>query len=284
MIKRLQEHWGINGIRFLMVMIVFAITGTLTAWISREITSWIPAGNYSLLWWVLKLIVFLIGYPLILIIIATLLGQFEFFWRFEKKLLRRFGLFRPAKTRIAIFASGAGSNAARIISYFKKKPHIVIDLVVCNRPGAGVINIAESNGIEVLMINRENFRDGEELTEALIQRNIGFIVLAGFLWKVPPRLIEAFPGKIINIHPALLPAYGGKGMYGSKVHEAIISAGERESGITIHYVDEVYDNGDIIFQKKIPVEPGETPASLAEKIHHLEHRHFPKVIEKLIEK
>lgn len=284
MLKRLQEHWGINGIRFIMVMIVFAITGTLTAWVSREITTWIPASAYSALWWFLKSLVFIIGYPLILIIIATLLGQFAFFWKFEKKLLRRLGFFSSDITRVAIFASGAGSNAARIIAYFKKKPHIKIDLVVCNKPGAGVINVATSNNIDVLMITRDNFIDGEELTESLKQRGISFIVLAGFLWKVPPRLIEAFPNRIINIHPALLPAYGGKGMYGAKVHTAVIANGEKESGITIHYVDEVYDNGDIIFQGRVPVTREDTPETLAQKIHELEHRHFPKVIERLIEK
>ena len=186
--------------------------------------------------------------------------------------------------QLAIFASGAGSNAEKIIEYFHDHAQIKISLVVCNKPGAGVINVAESNNIEVLMVTRENFIDGEELASLLQQRNIDFIVLAGFLWKIPVGLIEAYPRKIINIHPALLPAYGGKGMYGSRVHEAVISNADRESGITIHYVDEVYDHGDIIFQEKIEIMPGDTPGSLAEKIHSLEHKHFPKVIEKLLEK
>lgn len=184
--------------------------------------------------------------------------------------------------KLAIFASGAGSNAAKIIEHFKNSSTVVIDLIVCNKKEAGVWGIAAANQIDTLYINRESFIESDACVKQLQARSIDFIVLAGFLWKVPESLIQAYPGKIINIHPALLPKYGGKGMYGMHVHEAVIAAGEKESGITIHYVDAHYDEGDIIFQAKCAVEPGDTPASLAAKIHVLEHAHFPVVIEKLL--
>ncbi|HEX8278813.1 MAG TPA: formyltransferase family protein, partial [Segetibacter sp.] len=152
--------------------------------------------------------------------------------------------------QIAIFASGAGSNAKKIIEHFKGNDSIVVKLIVCNKPGAGVIQIAADNNIDVLILERERFFKGDGYVEELHKWSIDFIVLAGFLWKIPETIIENFRNRIINIHPALLPKYGGKGMYGSKVHEAVIASGETESGITIHYVDEHYDNGDIIFQAK----------------------------------
>jgi len=184
--------------------------------------------------------------------------------------------------RLAIFASGKGSNAQRIIDHFRHHPTISIALVVCNKPGAGVLDIAAREGIPTLLIEKEKFFRGNGYVEELKDRSIDFIVLAGFLWKVPVSLIRAYPRRIINIHPALLPRFGGRGMYGSRVHEAVIAAGEKESGITVHYVDELYDHGDIIFQASCPISEQETPASLAEKVHALEHTHFPAVIESWI--
>jgi phosphoribosylglycinamide formyltransferase 1 len=186
------------------------------------------------------------------------------------------------RTNIAIFASGAGSNAQKIIEHFAANPHIKVSLIVCNKPAAGVIGIAATNGIPSLLIDKEKFFRGNGYVDELKDFGINFIVLAGFLWKIPQSLISAYRNKIINIHPALLPKYGGKGMYGANVHEAVITAGETESGITIHYVDEHYDNGDIIFQAKCNVSSSDTADSLAEKIHALEHEHFPKVIEKIV--
>lgn len=185
---------------------------------------------------------------------------------------------------IAIFASGAGSNANKIIQYFSGNPTIKIKLIVCNKPEAGVVQIAADNKIAVLLIEKERFFREDGYLQELQNSGIHFIVLAGFLWKIPDTLIQNFRNKIINIHPALLPAHGGKGMYGSKVHEAVISSGETESGITIHYVDEHYDNGDIIFQAKCPVSDNETATTLAEKIHLLEHDNFAKVIEECLQK
>lgn len=185
---------------------------------------------------------------------------------------------------VAIFASGAGSNAKKIIEYFYGSDRVVIKLLVCNKPGAGVIQIATDHLIPVLLIERERFFKGDAYMEEFQQSAIHFIVLAGFLWKVPEMLIQNFRNRIINIHPALLPKYGGKGMYGAKVHEAVIAAGETESGITIHYVDEHYDNGDIIFQSRCPVSLSDNAETLAEKIHHLEHENFPRVIEECLHK
>jgi phosphoribosylglycinamide formyltransferase 1 len=184
--------------------------------------------------------------------------------------------------KIAIFASGAGSNTQKIIEYFAGHPHIAISLIVCNKPAAGVLGIASSNHIPYLIIDKEKFFTGNGYTDELKEAKIDFIVLAGFLWKIPQSLINAYRNKIINIHPALLPKFGGKGMYGAKVHEAVITAKEKESGITIHYVDEHYDNGDVIFQAKCEVSPKDTAESLAEKIHALEHEHFPRVIENIV--
>jgi len=185
-------------------------------------------------------------------------------------------------TNLAIFASGTGSNAEKIIEYFEGNDRIQVALVVCNKPTAGVLKIAEKHGISSILIEKTAFFSQNSCVEALKAHQIDFIVLAGFLWKVPDALVNAYRGKIVNIHPALLPKYGGKGMYGMHVHEAVIQAGETESGITIHHVNEHYDEGNIIFQAKCPIEPGDTPEILAQKIHVLEHRHFPVVIAELL--
>ncbi|MEO6916376.1 MAG: phosphoribosylglycinamide formyltransferase [Chitinophagaceae bacterium] len=185
---------------------------------------------------------------------------------------------------IAIFASGAGSNAREIIRYFHQHPTIKISLVACNKAGAGVIDVAASAGIPCFMINKDEFFKGDACVPFLKQHNIDLVVLAGFLWKIPLSLIEAFPHKIINIHPALLPAYGGKGMYGEKIHESVLLNNDKQSGITVHYVDELYDHGQVIFQKTCDIEDTDTPDSLAEKVHQLEHRHYPRIIEELLQK
>ena len=188
-----------------------------------------------------------------------------------------------AKTNIAIFASGTGTNAKQIIQHFTAHPSVSVALVVCNKPGAGVINIATDHHIPVLMIEKTRFAETGYVRE-LQGHLVHFIVLAGFLWKVPDVLIQHYRNKIINIHPALLPKYGGKGMYGAKVHEAVLASGDKTSGITIHYVDEHYDNGDIIFQATCPVMDDDTPATLANRIHQLEHTHYPQIVEETVTK
>lgn len=186
--------------------------------------------------------------------------------------------------QIAVFASGAGSNAQCIIEHFRHHQGIKVRLVVSNRPNAGVLDIAVREKIPALLIEKEQFFRGNAYTDELREQGIDFIVLAGFLWKVPEALVRAYPGRIVNIHPALLPGYGGKGMYGSHVHTAVIAAKEKESGITIHYVDEQYDHGQVIFQARVPVESADTPETLAQKIQQLEHTHFPRVLEDVITK
>lgn len=183
---------------------------------------------------------------------------------------------------LAIFSSGTGSNAARIIDHFRRHPSIRMALIVCNNPNAGVLDVAKKEGVPVLLIEKEKFFRGDAYLPELRSRGIGFLVLAGFLWKIPGALVKAFQGKIVNIHPALLPKFGGKGMYGHYVHEAVLAAGEKESGITIHYVDDLYDHGQAIFQAKVIVEPGDTPDTLAAKIRFLEHQHFPRVVEEVV--
>jgi phosphoribosylglycinamide formyltransferase 1 len=186
--------------------------------------------------------------------------------------------------KIAVFASGAGSNAARIVEHFasKKNSGVAVALIVTNKQDAGVLTVAAANHIPSLIIDKERFFRGDAYTGLLQEKKIDLIVLAGFLWKIPSALINAFPGNIINIHPALLPKYGGKGMYGHYVHQAVLDNKEKESGITIHLVDEVYDHGRIIFQAHCPVLEEDTPASLAKRIAALEHGHYPVVIEKIL--
>ena len=188
---------------------------------------------------------------------------------------------RPQTKNLAIFASGAGSNTQAIINYFKNSASVNIALIVSNKPEAGVLKIAEKENIPSLIIEKEKFFRGNAYVDELKEKGIEIKVLAGFLWKVPSALIKAYPHKIVNIHPALLPNYGGKGMYGHFVHEAVINNKEKESGITIHYVDELYDHGSIILQAKCAVDENDTPESLAKKIHVLEHEHYAAVIEKL---
>ncbi len=182
--------------------------------------------------------------------------------------------------QIAVFASGNGSNAQRLAEYFDQTNHAKVTAIYCNNPKAFVIQRAESLNIPLVLFNREQLcNDDSFVLNDLKSRNINLIVLAGFLWLMPQTIIKAYQGRIINIHPALLPLYGGKGMYGSKVHESVISNGDRQSGITIHLVDEVYDNGEVLFQATCPVTPADTPDSLAHKIHELEYKYFPEVVD-----
>jgi len=186
--------------------------------------------------------------------------------------------------RIAIFASGNGTNAQRIVEYFKDNEEIEICLILSNKPNAGVLLRAEKLGIRTEVFNRDEFKKGQKVDVLLQENDIDLIVLAGFLWLVPTFLIEKFPNRIINIHPALLPKFGGKGMYGMNVHKAVIESGESQSGISIHYVNNKYDDGQIIFQAKFNIEEGETPESLANKIHQLEYEHFPIIVENELSK
>ena len=184
---------------------------------------------------------------------------------------------------IAIFASGSGTNAENIIKYFSTSKSIRVVLVLSNNPEAYVLIRAANFSIPSVFFDRAQFYSPASVSGILEKYKVDFIVLAGFLWLVPEILLEKYSGRIINIHPALLPSYGGKGMYGDKVHKAVIAAKEKESGITIHYVNGKYDEGDIVFQAKCPVLESDSPETLAHRIHELEYRHFPAVIETLVE-
>ncbi len=193
-------------------------------------------------------------------------------------------IFKEIMRNIAIFASGSGTNAENLVHFFRTSPFGQVSLVLTNRPDAGVIQRAQSDDIECIVFNRRQFYDTNEVVDLLVERGIEFIILAGFLWLVPDNLLELYDNKIVNIHPALLPKYGGKGMYGHFVHEAVIENAEKESGITIHYVNSRYDEGDVILQARCKVEIDDTPDSLASKIHTLEYEHFPKAVEALLKK
>ena len=184
--------------------------------------------------------------------------------------------------KIAIFASGSGTNFQQICEYFQNNNQVKVDVLIVNKKNAYVRQRATNLGIEDFYFDRADFYESAKVLELLQARNIDLIVLAGFLWLIPQNLITAFPNKIINIHPALLPLYGGKGMYGHNVHQAVIAAREKESGITIHYVNELYDNGDIIFQAKCQLTEEDTIESLEEKIHLLEKEHYPRVIASIL--
>ena len=285
MLNKLQQKWKVTGPQLILILCTFAVTGSLTAFISRGITSWVGFDESTAMAWkiLLRLSILIFGYQFIILIVSFFFGQFKFFWNYEKKILKRMGFFKAdmAKNgpyKLAIFASGKGSNAEKIIQYFDKEPLIEISLVVCNKQGAGVLDIASHGHIKTLLIEKQRFTETNEYVQYLKNEGITHIILAGFLWKIPKNLIEAFPDRIINIHPALLPNFGGKGMYGEKVHQAVIASGEKESGITIHLVDEHYDHGKTVFQAKTEVLSTDTAEILAQKIHELEHLHYPRVI------
>ena len=183
---------------------------------------------------------------------------------------------------IAIFASGSGTNAENIIKYFSNKNSVKVALILSNKREAYVLKRAAMHNIPSYFFDRKDFYESEKVLRYLESSDIDFIVLAGFLWLVPSNILSLYDKRIVNIHPALLPNYGGKGMYGDVVHKAVIAGSEKESGITIHYVNQVYDSGDIIFQAKCEINKGETADSLAAKVHALEYLHFPVIIEKLV--
>ncbi|MBS0009929.1 MAG: phosphoribosylglycinamide formyltransferase [Bacteroidales bacterium] len=185
-------------------------------------------------------------------------------------------------TNIAIFASGSGTNAQKLMEYFSTTETAKVRLVLSNKADAFVLERAAKFSVPTIVFDRDDLYTNGRILKILMEHEIDFIVLAGFLWLVPADILNHYPGRVINIHPALLPAYGGKGMYGMRVHEAVIDNRDKESGISIHYVNKHYDEGDIIFQAKCEVRPDDSPESLAERIHKLEYKYYPEVLEKLI--
>jgi len=289
MFSSLKAKWKVDTTQFILIFCTFAVTGSLTAWISRQIPGWIGFTEttpfaYKLL---LRLVVLIFGYQVIILGVSLLFGQFPFFWNYEKKILKSiFNIKFPNQEtniiQVAIFASGAGSNAQQIINYFRNSSQIKIALIVSNKSDAGVLSIAQRENIPSIVIDKPTFFEKSDYIELLHSKKIAFIVLAGFLWKIPSGLLQAYPEKIINIHPSLLPKFGGKGMYGIKVHEAVKLAGDRTTGITIHLVDDQYDHGKTLFQAFIPIHSDDSPENIAKKVLELEHQHFPSVIESYI--
>ena len=287
MFDKLQKKWKVSGWQLGLILITFALGGSITGYAGKKLMN-VLAIREDWLWAIIYILLITLIWPIAVLIVSIPLGQFPFFIKYIRKIGQKLGLAPPSTqhhpaANIAIFASGAGSNAQKIIDHFAGHPYIRIGCIVCNNPAAGILKIAENENIPVLLIEKEKFFHGDAYIKELKERKIDLIVLAGFLWKLPSALIKAFPGSIINIHPALLPHYGGKGMYGHHVHEAVIAAGEKESGISIHYVDELYDHGGIIFQAKCPVLKEDTAGSLAQRIQALEHEHYPKVIEEVLQ-
>ena len=366
-IQSLQEKWKVRGSQFWLIMLTFALGGSLSGRLCSFLLNLVFLEKNWAFWLVYPLFLTIL-WPFSVIFVSLFTGQFRFFKGYLSRVgAKVFGIggsdatsgssgstlgstpgqssFKTvaapstasaaptsssvssaAPIHIAIFASGAGSNARKIIEYFEgagsgfasagsglaaagdsslttagsksSSSQVKVSLIVCNVPNAGVLAIAKEKGIPTLLINKSEFAT-TGYVESLHNADIQFIVLAGFLWKVPEVLVRAYqPGMkidgalvngkenvskgIINIHPALLPKYGGKGMYGSRVHEAVIAAGEKESGITIHWVNEHYDEGGIIFQACCEVVSSDTPDTLADKIHLLEHAHFAPTIAKLL--
>ena len=183
--------------------------------------------------------------------------------------------------RIALFASGSGTNVENIANYFNGKTTAKPVCVLCNKPDAFVLERAKRLNLDSMTFNRADFNDGKRIMDYLAKHDIDMIVLAGFLWLVPQYLIDAYPSRIVNIHPALLPKFGGKGMYGMHVHEAVKQSGETETGITIHLIDGNYDKGSTVFQAKVAINPSDSPDDIANKVHALEYKHYPEVIEKI---
>ena len=184
--------------------------------------------------------------------------------------------------KIAILASGSGSNAENIAKYFEGSDYAQVSFIMANNPDAFVLERAKRLGIESAVVTKSEFMQADGVVAMLKERDIDFVVLAGFLLLVPAKLIQAYPGRIVNIHPALLPKHGGKGMYGDNVHKAVVECGDTESGITIHLIDEQYDKGTTFFQAKCPVLPGDTYEEVAAKVHALEYEHFPRVIDEIL--
>ena len=279
MFKKLKQHWRVNGVNLAFILLTFALGGSLCGYAGRKILLWLGMEK-GIGWISVYIFLIVILWPFCVIVISIPFGQFSFFRQYIVRIWDK--MTGRHKIRVAIFASGTGSNAQRIIDHFNLSSRVKIALIVCNKPGAGVLSIAENEGIPTLLLSKERFLNGDAYLPELQKKKIGFIVLAGFLWKLPGQFIQAYPKKIVNIHPALLPKYGGSGMYGHYVHEAVIANKEKETGISIHYVDEQYDHGEVIFQAKCAVDENENADSLAKKIHELEHANYSAVIEKLI--
>jgi formyltetrahydrofolate-dependent phosphoribosylglycinamide formyltransferase len=295
MFSGLKKRWNVDGWRLLLILITFAVAGSATGYVGKLLMSFLQIET-PWLYIIIYIVAVTVIWPFMVIVVSFFFGQFNFFSGYLKRIAARLigvrktisdsnssPAYSSKTSNVAVFASGTGTNAQKIIDHFRHHAYIKIGLLATNKSTAGVLEIAKKEGIPALIIDKEKFFRGNAYVDELRKYGIDFIVLAGFLWKLPPPLVNAWQKRIVNIHPALLPKYGGKGLYGRHVHEAVIRAGEKESGITIHYVDEIYDHGDSIFQERVIVEKGDTPEILSKKIQALEHLHFPRIIEQVIQ-
>lgn len=282
MFQRLRQKWKLSTADFVVVMLAFALGGSLCGYITRKLLVLFQLQNHSGRWPVYALLL-TATWPFCVLLTGHLLGKGAFFRNYLLLMWRRItGNSRPqadAEYRLAIFASGGGSNARVLMDYFAGHKHISVALLVCNKPGAGALQMAAERGIATLLIEKPRFATGDGYSEALKAAGITHLVLAGFLWKIPPSLVQAYPNSIVNIHPALLPLFGGKGMYGHHVHAAVLAAGATETGITIHVVDEQYDHGRHLRQEKCAVLATDTPETLAARVLQLEHQWFAPTVE-----
>lgn len=288
MFEKLRKKWKVNGLQLVLILCTFAIGGSLTGFAGKKIMNALQV-EQDWLWALIYILLITLIWPMAVLIVSFPFGQFRFFTNYIKKLGSKLGIVKapaaapvPETVHITLFASGGGSNAQKIIDYFRGHPVVKIVAIACNNPKAGVLQIAAREGIPVLLLEKERFFTGDAYLHELIEKKTDLLVLAGFLWKLPATLVNAYRGHIVNIHPALLPKYGGKGMYGHHVHQAVIDNKEKESGITIHYVDEFYDHGQTIFQASCPVLENDKVETLAKRVQQLEHEHYPRVIETLV--
>ena len=297
MFKRLQQKWKVSKGRLILVLLTFALGGSLCGYTGRKLLDFLEMDKGAI-WLILYILFITILWPVVVILVSIPLGQFRFFKKYLVRVFSRIsGHIPPKETllstiNIAIFASGAGSNTKKIIEelpglFAKKNKTLTVQVtaLITDNPSAGVLDIAQEHNIPAEIIklkNKDQDYQGEGYLSLLRKHSIDFIVLAGYLKKIPVAVIKAYPKKIVNIHPSLLPAYGGGGMYGMRVHEAVLAAGETQSGISIHEVDEIYDHGQIIFRAACPVYLTDTASSLADKIRELEHAHYAEVIAEIL--
>lgn len=288
MFEQLQKKWKVNSLQLFLILCTFAIGGSVTGYVGKKIMNLLSI-TYDWLWILVYIPLITLLWPLAVIAVSIPFGQFNFFNSYVKKIGKKMVIRNKTsevkqEIRLAIFASGSGTNASKIIEHFYNHPFIKVALLASNNNQSGVFEIGKKHHISTILLKKSTFFLENSCINDLKSLNIDFIILAGFLWKIPDILIKEYPQKIVNIHPALLPKYGGKGMYGQLVHEAVIAQKETESGISIHYIDEIYDHGQIIFQARCDVLNDDTPQILAQRIHKLEHQHYPVVIEELVQK
>lgn len=277
MFNRLKARWKVNSWSLLLILTTFALGGSTCA----RLAKWLLPTDHSfspVAWWLLYLVLVTLLWPVCVLVYSIPLGQFRFFRNYLQRIsARMFGkrnLPSDSIPRLAAFASGTGTNVEKLIESEHNNTAFTLALVVTNKSSAPVVKLAENHKIPVLVLEKKDLENPDRLLQVLSEQKIDAIVLAGYLKKIHLELIDAYPDRIFNIHPSLLPKYGGKGMYGKLVHEAVIKASEALSGITIHLVNEEYDQGRILFQEEIALSANETPESLSKKIQQLEHKNY----------